>query len=205
MGGGRGSLHVRFWNTQNLVMKNRNNLLSLTSTSSFLLIPGTLGYSLSVSLITCSKYFILWRSSYVAARSESPKISFSSVTTFSYNKWQVSHTGYSSSASVKYLGSNFLTIFKLGFEVLTAVVMKSSIFCDIIPCSQLKVSRRFGATCPLHLQGRRISQGRNQRESRCKAALALRAQPFDPEDGGDIFLWNVTWLSTDYTALYPRK
>jgi hypothetical protein len=28
---------------------------------------------------------------------------------------------------------------------------------------------------------------------------------FDPEDGGDLFLSNVGWLSTGYTALYPRK
>jgi hypothetical protein len=28
---------------------------------------------------------------------------------------------------------------------------------------------------------------------------------FDPEDGGDMFLRNVGLLSTDYTALYPRK
>jgi hypothetical protein len=27
---------------------------------------------------------------------------------------------------------------------------------------------------------------------------------FDPEDGGDMFLRNVGWHSTDYTALYPR-
>jgi hypothetical protein len=27
---------------------------------------------------------------------------------------------------------------------------------------------------------------------------------FDPEDGGEMFLWNVGWLSTDYSALYPR-
>jgi hypothetical protein len=27
---------------------------------------------------------------------------------------------------------------------------------------------------------------------------------FDPEDGGDMFLRNIGWLSTDYTALYPR-
>jgi hypothetical protein len=27
----------------------------------------------------------------------------------------------------------------------------------------------------------------------------------DPDDGGDIFLRNVTWLSLDYTALYPRR
>jgi hypothetical protein len=28
---------------------------------------------------------------------------------------------------------------------------------------------------------------------------------FDPEDGGDVFLRNVSWHSTDYTALYPRR
>jgi hypothetical protein len=28
---------------------------------------------------------------------------------------------------------------------------------------------------------------------------------FDPEDGGDMFLQNASWLSTDYTALYPRR
>jgi hypothetical protein len=27
---------------------------------------------------------------------------------------------------------------------------------------------------------------------------------FDPEGGGDISLRNFGWLSTDYTALYPR-
>jgi hypothetical protein len=34
----------------------------------------------------------------------------------------------------------------IGFEVLTAVVMKSSIFWDITPCSLLKVNRHFGGT-----------------------------------------------------------
>jgi hypothetical protein len=28
---------------------------------------------------------------------------------------------------------------------------------------------------------------------------------FGPEDGGDIFLRNVGWLSTDYTAFYLRR
>jgi hypothetical protein len=28
---------------------------------------------------------------------------------------------------------------------------------------------------------------------------------FDPEDGSDVFLQNVGWLSLDYMALYPRK
>jgi hypothetical protein len=45
-----------------------------------------------------------------------------------------------------------------GFEVLTAVVTKSTIFWDITPCSPLKVNRRFGGTYRLHLQGGRKSR-----------------------------------------------
>jgi hypothetical protein len=52
------------------------------------------------------------------------------------------------------------------FEVPAAVVMKGYISWDIAPCNPLKVNRRFGGTCRLHLQGRRINQARNQRESR---------------------------------------
>jgi hypothetical protein len=41
----------------------------------------------------------------------------------------------------------------VGFQTLTAVIMKSTIFWDITPCSPLKVKGRFrGAYC-LHLQG----------------------------------------------------
>jgi hypothetical protein len=43
----------------------------------------------------------------------------------------------------------------VGFEVFTTVVMKSTIFWDITPCSPLKVYRRFGGTYRLHLQGRK--------------------------------------------------
>jgi hypothetical protein len=75
----------------------------------------------------------------------------------------------------------------VGFEVLTAVVMKSSIFWDITPCSLLKVNRGFGGTYRHHLQGRRISLARNQRERRWQAELCLF---FDPEDRGDMFLRN---------------
>jgi hypothetical protein len=42
--------------------------------------------------------------------------------------------------------------------------MKSHIFWDITPCSQLKINQRLRGTCRLHFQGRRISQARNQRE-----------------------------------------
>jgi hypothetical protein len=37
----------------------------------------------------------------------------------------------------------------------TALVMKSTNFWDITPCSPLRVNRRFGETYRLHLQGRK--------------------------------------------------
>jgi hypothetical protein len=45
----------------------------------------------------------------------------------------------------------------VGFEVLITMV--------VTPCSPLKIKRRFGGTCRLHLQGGRKSQARNQREA----------------------------------------
>jgi hypothetical protein len=54
----------------------------------------------------------------------------------------------------------------VGSEVPTAVIMETSIFCDIILCSPLKVNVRFGGRYRLHLQGRRINQTRNERERR---------------------------------------
>jgi hypothetical protein len=43
-----------------------------------------------------------------------------------------------------------------------ASIKKSTIFWDIMPCSLLKVNRRFGRTYRLHLQGRRIRQAREE-------------------------------------------
>jgi hypothetical protein len=57
------------------------------------------------------------------------------------------------------------------FQVLTAVDMKSSIFCNITPCSPLKVNRHFVGTCGLQLQSRRISQTGDQREVGSKDSL----------------------------------
>jgi hypothetical protein len=45
----------------------------------------------------------------------------------------------------------------VGFEVLTVVVMKSTIFWDITPCSLLRINRCFGGTYCLQLQGQKIS------------------------------------------------
>jgi hypothetical protein len=49
--------------------------------------------------------------------------------------------------------------------------MKTCIFWDIPPFSLFKVDRRFGATYRLHLQGRRKSQARNQRERKWQTEL----------------------------------
>jgi hypothetical protein len=65
--------------------------------------------------------------------------------------------------------------YNVGFGVLTAVVMNSFVFWDIMPCSPLKVDRRFGATCRLHLQGRRLSQTTHQREGGSKQSCLLFA------------------------------
>jgi hypothetical protein len=49
----------------------------------------------------------------------------------------------------------------VGSEVLRAVAMKSSVLWDIKLCSPLKVRRRFGETCHLHLQGKKKSKQGN--------------------------------------------
>jgi hypothetical protein len=63
-------------------------------------------------------------------------------------------------------------------ERVGAVVVKSSVVWDITPCSALNVNRRFGGTCRLHLQGRRISKqeiSENQVASRATNYMALYA------------------------------
>jgi hypothetical protein len=41
----------------------------------------------------------------------------------------------------------------VGFEVLMAVVIKSSVFRDVRPCSPVKLSRSSRGKCRLHIQG----------------------------------------------------
>jgi hypothetical protein len=92
-------------------------------------------------------------------------------------------------------------------QVLTAVVVNSSDLWNtrITPCSLLKKSRRFGGTCLSH---RSIQQARNQHEAGSKLSVCvgfLLGLFFDLEDGGEIFLQNVTRLSAYFTSLYPRR
>lgn len=37
------------------------------------------------------------------------------------------------------------------------------------------------------------------------AAYFLLGYLLDPKDGGDMFLRTVSWLSTQYMALYPKR
>jgi hypothetical protein len=75
----------------------------------------------------------------------------------------------------------------VGFEVLTAVIMKSSVFWDITLCSTLKVKRRLVVFATGFHSG------------------FLLGLFFDSDDGGGVFLRKVDWLLTDYKALYPRR
>jgi hypothetical protein len=82
-----------------------------------------------------------------------------------------------------------------GFEVLTAVTMKSSIFWYITPCCSVKVNQRFGVTYRFHLQGRRIRQAIDQHELGRKQSMIhagfLLGLHFDPEYEFNMFHRNV--------------
>lgn len=63
--------------------------------------------------------------------------------------------------------------------------MKSYIFWDITPCL-LKINRRFGENCRLHLQGRRINQRRNKRECRLtlnglRGVISQKTEVLEPD------------------------
>jgi hypothetical protein len=65
----------------------------------------------------------------------------------------------------------------VGFEVLTAMVVKSTVFWDNMPCSPLKVDQHFGET--------------HYKQSSAPYLLHagfLLGLFFDPEDGGNMFL-----------------
>jgi hypothetical protein len=62
----------------------------------------------------------------------------------------------------------------VGFEVLTAVVKKSTIFWDITPCSPLSVNRRLGGTYCLHLQGKKNNVRGDKLISKSEVSWVMR-------------------------------
>jgi hypothetical protein len=59
----------------------------------------------------------------------------------------------------------------IGFEALTTVIMKRSLCWNITPFHLLRFKWRYGEKCRLHLQGRRMSQAKNQHEAGSKICL----------------------------------
>jgi hypothetical protein len=84
-----------------------------------------------------------------------------------------------------------LNLFGIGHTLNRYMFLKSIIFWDMTRCSPLSINRCFGGTYRLYLQGRR-----NRFRKLASKQVA---------DGGDKFLRNVGWYSTDYTASYPRR
>jgi hypothetical protein len=77
---------------------------------------------------------------------------------------------------------------------MTDLRLKSSIFWDITPCSPLKVNQYFEEKFRLHPQGRRISQAKAPgiKPGGKQSSDFLLGLFFDSEDGGEMFLRNVS-------------
>jgi hypothetical protein len=85
------------------------------------------------------------------------------------------------------IGNKITTIYLIvGFELLTTMVMERCIFQDIWLRSPLKVNRRFGGTYEIDIQGRIISQRRNEQEVASYLAYSSTLKMW-----GDTFLRNV--------------
>jgi hypothetical protein len=100
-----------------------------------------------------------------------------------------------------------LDIEDVGIRFLTSVVIKSYTFCKIVPCSPLKVNRRFGRTCHLHFQGRRISQERNQREA---GNMQVSSACYVPDvlwcsSETSVHFQRTTWLYIRYWRVIEKR
>jgi hypothetical protein len=81
-------------------------------------------------------------------------------------------------------------------EVLTAMVMKNCIFRDIIPCSPLTSTDVSGEHVTSIFRVEEL-QARNQQGTGSKQSSARSLL--------QAFLRNFGWLTTDHTALHPRR
>jgi hypothetical protein len=83
------------------------------------------------------------------------------------------------------------------------MVMKSSVQ-DTSSYSPLKIDRRFGGTCWLHIQGRGVSQVSNKPAD--LPSCWFRALPIlQPEDGDDMFLGNIGLFSTTRSYIAEER
>jgi hypothetical protein len=75
---------------------------------------------------------------------------------------------------------------------------------DATQCSPAEIHRRFGTPYFRYLQGRRISQERNEQEAGAFRGFLL-ALHTNPECGDSTFRRNVCELLSDYMELPPRR
>jgi hypothetical protein len=87
-----------------------------------------------------------------------------------------------------------LHCFHVGFEVLTAVTLKSTVFWDVTSCSAVGVHWHFGGIYDLHLLDQRVNSARSQSAHSARGLLGLL---LSSEDGGDIYLF-IYLLSSSY-------
>jgi hypothetical protein len=74
---------------------------------------------------------------------------------------------------------------------------KSSVFCNITPCSPLEVNRHFGVTYHLHLESRGVSQSRNQHKASIKTVCL-------PETSVDLHRTTRSYITED-RILHSRR
>jgi hypothetical protein len=95
------------------------------------------------------------------------------------------------------LAEDSSNLFKyFGFQVLTARTIRSIVFRDVTSSSSY-IDGRFGVKYRLPLQGRRVSQARNEEKGWFNFLSLLS----DNEDGGEVFLRNVYCISSTLSHL----
>jgi hypothetical protein len=90
-------------------------------------------------------------------------------------------------------------LYHVGVEIVIFVVMKTFIFWNIMSRNLLKVNQCFGGKCYLQLLSWRISQASYWQEELAVTGFLLGLF-FNPENRGNTFLQNISWLSTKCTC-----
>jgi hypothetical protein len=93
-------------------------------------------------------------------------------------------------------------IHAINSDIRENVIIKSTTYWDVMPCGLVEVHQYFRKTQCLHQQGERSSQARNQPSCLLLLSGFMLGSFSEPEDEGSMFLWNVSWLLSDYTVLH---
>jgi hypothetical protein len=94
---------------------------------------------------------------------------------------EISETLASSSTSTRLIAREKFSEF-VGFEVLTAVVMKSIIFWDMTPCNLLSCNRRFGGNIASNFRVEEIISARTSKQAELANLFAVKASNLTNRD-----------------------